>query len=625
MPKPGDWVTIKYGEQKGLCAKITGRKKSGEYGVIPCRIISDANDLPTTQPGSMIYMDEEALTPIAPYVITQKQLRQLVRAEISYRDFADAVYPPFNIKAARRYTIKIEDIQAALTNINENKAPLAIFKLWFWMILNVFHDSLHIKERYDENMFTDFPKEENEIFSTVYGLTEKLYWRLEERLGSREDTEQYLIHFDEEPDWDGDRDETDEIELSAYYAVCMDIMGRIRSYLTNAGKPQGQWIYSSSQMRHVIGAYENDSDLRDATPEALALYREFVRRLYAEGDLQAIKILAWGHYFGGIAYRQNYELARIYLQELFDRTGDSYAAHALGKIYYYGYTNKGIPQYEKAFPLFSYGVLDAIEESVYMAADMLIHGHGTVKNLDMGLNLLIDGYKNAIFEFCHGEYGCKFAEYALYMGDACTEGLIYGMTTKDTYRFYLEAEYAARKRKKTDFPVEKRLVERIERALEEIRERVGLDMTKTELKADFPIYLPQMYEDRMPVKVSLFKKRGAQAYTLKVSKFDLRELFKQLHIPIIPEKTEEEGKGDGIPQLLMTLPELSWTGLVTEIEYTLENCTILKQPDKPGAFLSDGFHRDENTNAVEFYAHGEVLAAFEADKFVVSIRKKKRK
>ncbi len=627
----GDWVRIKYGEYEGRYAKVSSRKKSGEYGLILYYSEMEKAEREAglsfenqNQPGMIVDMEEEAVELLPPYVLKQKDLRRMARGELSYSDIAEQVFPPFNLKAERRYSMKVEDIKEALTNINKNKAPLPVFKQWFWLILNVFYDSLNIKERYDENIFSDFPKDEKEIFSTVYGLTEKLYWRLEERLGTKEDSEQYMIRFQNEPNWNFDQKNQDELEQSAYYAVCADIISRITSYQMNLGKSQGKWVYSNSQMRHVIGAYESERDLEGATPEALALYRDFVRRLYREGDVQAIRILAWGYLEGGIAYRQNWELARMYMQELYDKTGDAYAANALGYIYYHGHTNNGIPQYDKAFQYFSYGVLDGIDESVYMAADMLIHGQGTVKNLDMGLNLLVDGYRNSSYDLCREYFDCHFAEFALHMGECCLEGLIYGMGTKDAYRFFLEAQYAAGKRELTDRPVEQKLKDKIERSLDYIRERVGIDPEQTELKADFPIYISQMYEDRYPVRVSITKKRGSNEYLLKIKKFDLKDFFNQLRIPYADlEKPAEELKTDLVPKLLVTYPELSWSGLVSEMEYTLDNCTVLKQPEKAGPFLSDGFRRDENTNALEFYARGEVIAALEADWYTVSVKKSK--
>lgn len=624
----GDWVQIQYGEYEGQYARIANRRKSGEYGVLLYKDVMETKEpeAEKEQPGILLYFDEEMLVLVEPFLLSRKDLKSLVRAETAYSDFAEKVFPPFNLRVTRKYTMKVEDLREALNNINRQNHPLSMFKQWFWLILNVFYDSLNIRKNYEENVFSDFPKDEKEIFSTVYGMTEKLYWRLEERFGTKEENEQYMIRFQDEPFWETENPEQDDPERAAYFAVCADIISRIDSYLLNLGKPQGSWSYSISQMKHVVGEYETEKDLESATPEALALYREFVRRLYRAGDVQAVKILAWGYMEGGIAYRRNYDLAQIYMQELYEKTGDAYAANCLGYLYYHGLTNHGVPQYDKAFPFFSYGVLDGVEESVYMAADMLIHGQGTVRNIDMGLNLLVDGYRNAQFEFCHGSFDCRFAEYAQHLGDCCLEGIIFGMGMKDAYRFFLEAEYAAKKREATEHPAGQDLKDKINRSLEYIRERVGIDPSRTELKADFPVFISQMYEDHYPVKVSLTRKQGTSDIVLKVAKFDLMELFQTLKMslnPEDPEHSQNEFPG-AAGKLLVTYPELSWSGLVSEMEYRLENATILKQPEKPGPFLSDGFRRENTTNVLEFYAHGEVIAALEADWYVVSVKKKRK-
>lgn len=628
MLKLKDWVKIKYGEYAGRYGRVASRKKSGEYGLVLYDHAAgslkepESEEMRSKQPGKMLSLREEALEAVPPLEISQKELRKLVRAERSYSDFAEQIFPPFNLKAVRRYTLKIEDIKEALTNINKQKQPLDRFKQWFWLILNVFYDDLNIKKRYDESLFSDFPKDEREIFSTVFGLTEKLYWRLEERLGNREESEQYLIRFQDEPVWETEEPQADDVETNAYYAVCQEITGRIDSYLFNKDKSQGKWVYSPSQMRHVISGYETDDDLKEATPEAIALYRDFVRRLYRLGDVQAIRILAFGYMNGGAAYRQNYELARIYMQELYDRTGDPLAANALGYLYYYGLTNNRIPQYDKAFPLFSYGVLDGIDESVYMAATMLIHGQGTVKNVDMGLNLLVDGYRNCLYDFCREIFDCRFAEFAMHMGDCCLDGVIYGMGMKDAYRFYLEAQYAAGKRRDAGDPLATVDEEKIERTLSYIREQVELDPTRTELKADFPVYINQIYEDRYPVRVLITENHETNEIKLSIRKFDLKDLFRHFHLSFDDiGQGGAEMKSELSPKILTTYPELSWTELVSEIEYTLENGAVLKLPERSGPFLSDGFRRDDVTGALEFYVHGDVVAAVEAEWYVIKLEK----
>ena len=135
-----------------------------------------------------------------------------------------------------------------------------------------------------------------------------------------------------------------------------------------------------------------------------------------------------------------------------------------------------------------------------------------------------------------------------------------------------------------------------------------------------------MYEERYPVKVQILKKKSTSDYVLKIRRFDLKDFFQTLKVNLgDSEKDIDDMKLNLIPKVLVTYPELSWSGLVSEMEYTLENCAILKLPEKPGPFLSDGFRRDEHTNVVEFYSHGEVVAALEADWFVVSVKKRMRK
>ena len=65
--------------------------------------------------------------------------------------------------------------------------------------------------------------------------------------------------------------------------------------------------------------------------------------------------------------------------------------------------------------------------------------------------------------------------------------------------------------------------------------------------------------------------------------------------------------------------------LTTELTFTLENLTVAKYPEKEGHFLSDGFRKNEMTGAVEFYSSGELVAAVEAEWYVIDITDRKTK
>jgi len=381
--RPKDWARIKYGEFAGNYCRVTLLEKGGGYVVLPY----DGSG----EPGELMTLDARALDRLDPYVIPDAEFADLISAKLMYREISDRVYPPYNVTAEADRYLTAADIRDALVRINARGKCLDEFKEWFWMILNIFYGQLKIEERYDPEFFSDAPENDDEMFSVAYGMVEKLYWKLEERFGQKEDIEKFVIRFDEPLTWE-DRENRKHIEEVGYKAVAEDIISRVNVYEFNRERPKEQWVYSSSAKRHILSGYDEPGSLEGAGQEALELYRGFAEDLYNEGDPAGIKALAWGYFDGNKAFRQDWELAKKYLRELFEKTGDPYAANALGYICYYGFASHGLPEYQEAFRYFSYSAMAGVDESVYRAADMLLAGKGTVRNVDMGLNMIVDGY-----------------------------------------------------------------------------------------------------------------------------------------------------------------------------------------------------------------------------------------
>ena len=595
MYQQGDWVTIKYGEYAGQYGKVAAINKNGSYRVLPYQ--------KNAEPGSMLVLDGSGLDLLEPTVVNSKELRKLARAEVMYRDIADHIFPIFNIRALQSYMLLPADIAQALQNINQFPDCLGRFREWFWLIQNVFYDDLQIGGRYDSTCFSDAPVSSDELFSTVYYLTETLYWKLEERFVTKEDTEKYIVRFAQEDDpWENSLSQNTKLEEAAYKAVCEDIVSRVRTYEFNLSRPRKDWIYSPSQKRHIINSYEDETELLQAPAKERALYRKCVMDLYRQGDVQAMKILAWGYLEGCSIFRQSTKQAEQYLRRLFQRSGDPFAANALGVIYYHALTGKKEPDLEKAYQYFSYGALAGIDESLFSLGNMLIHGQGTVKNVDMGMNLIVDGYKDTLQRFSEGEYDNRFADYAFYMGRICRENIILGMGLRDACKFYMEAEFAIRKRMAVNILFrDEQLAVDIRKGLEEVRANFGVDDKKSVLRADFPIYISHMFEDRMPIRVSIFKKQTH--YYLKMSRFRL-----------LPGEES---------QVLVAFPELSYVNLVKDLEFRLEEPGAIKIPETGETFLAEGFMKNEHTGALEFYFGGECIAAVEAKWFVVDVTKEK--
>ena len=604
---PREWVKILYGEYEGCYAKVSLLDKEGRYGVIPYN--------KEDEPQALILLEPESLERIKPFAFSETELKKFLRGEKFYSEYEKKVFPPFNIKTSAKYALTAMDIRQALININRSDDCLEIFKQWFWVIINIFYEDLDIESRRKEDFMTDVPETDDEIFAVAYGMTERLYWGLEERFSSREEEEKYIVSFDDPTDWDKDLSDKSAVERSAYRAVCDDVISRVESYMHNYGLPKDQWVYSSSQKKHIISAYENDESLEGASDEAIELYRRFVMDLEKEGDVQALRALAWGYYEGNEAFMQNFFLSESYLLKLFLKTGDPFAANSLGYIYYYGRTNHGIPDYKKAFQYFSFGALAGIDESIYKTADMLIYGNGIPRNIDMGLNMIIDGYKDAMIRFCDGEYDCKFADYALRMGNVCRDRLVYNMSLRDAYKFYLEAEFAIAKRREVVNYIGDGTVElRIKNELRRIRQALELEPERKELKADFPVYINQLYEDRFPVRVTLKVRKGSKKGSLKIERYrfgnEIKDFFDDDEDPEIRDIF-------AVPKTLLSFPELSWVTLTSQMTYYLEEIVVAQKSESGRSFFSDGFRRNENTNALEFYSQGELVGAVEAKWYVI--------
>ena len=307
MLKKSDWVKIEYGEYAGSYGRISAFNVDGSVRVLPYN--------KKNEPEAVTDMDPAGLVLIEPMIIRRKELTEFARAARLYRDIADQVFPPFNIKVRGHYKLQAGDIAAAVSRINKKEDILDAYKEWFWMIQNVLYDGLSIEGRYDENVFSDMPETPDELFSTVYGLAEKLYWKLEERFVSKANSEKYLIKFENETEWNDDFLLDTGLEETAYKAVCDDIVSRVNAYDYNKDKTEKERIYSPSQKRHIISAFE-EKDLENVTAAEKSVYRQSVRDLCRQGDAQAMRILAWGYLEGNAVYRQSFRQAYKYLNQL---------------------------------------------------------------------------------------------------------------------------------------------------------------------------------------------------------------------------------------------------------------------------------------------------------------------
>ena len=168
------------------------------------------------------------------------------------------------------------------------------------------------------------------------------------------------------------------------------------------------------------------------------------------------------------------------------------------------------------------------------------------------------------------------------------ENIVLGMGIRDACKFFLEADYAIRKRmERQELFGDALLRARIEQDLKTAQEAFAPDRDRSVLKADFPIYISHMFEDKLPIQITIGK--DPKGYFLKMNRFRL-----------IPGSE---------PALLVV--------------FRLEDTGVIRTPDNSDTFLAEGFAKNDHTGALEFYAGGECVAAIEAKWFVIDVTKEK--
>ena len=104
-----------------------------------------------------------------------------------------------------------------------------------------------------------------------------------------------------------------------------------------------------------------------APPESYETYRKLVLMGVKLDWPEALEALAYGSYGGNNVFAEDYSLAEYCLQRLIRVQEDPspFYYNSLGYIYYYGRTNGGEPEYDKAYAYFSVGAVHGIFESMY--------------------------------------------------------------------------------------------------------------------------------------------------------------------------------------------------------------------------------------------------------------------
>ena len=180
-----------------------------------------------------------------------------------------------------------------------------------------------------------------------------------------------------------------------------------------------------------------------ASEEELACIRSYIEALCPKDVEIALELKGYACYNGSRLYEQDWPAARDCFERLVKISDNPYFANTLGYIYYYGRTSA--PDYEKAFPLFQFAAMHGNAESLYKLGDMYRNGYGVEKRPSVAFAIYQRVYDATRATFIERPDG-NFADAAIRMGDAYRDGIGVVHDRVKAYTYYLEADYAARRR-----------------------------------------------------------------------------------------------------------------------------------------------------------------------------------
>ncbi len=275
-----------------------------------------------------------------------------------------------------------------------------------------------------------------------------------------------IMQFDEEMSFSSDiwKDIVDEVKeediLSYAYYQLEDLQCDITDCASDESLSKGfkelrevleKWVsskgeeYPESITVRIANQFDCDS-IDKQSEKTQQLFKKCLDSLCEKKDPKAIQRRGYCYYCGTKIYPNDWFKARDAFIEYYQLTGDASAANTLGYIYYYGRCNGGVPEYEQAFKYFSIGHAHTYYESTYKLADMFAHGYGVVKNGETANHLYWGVYEQNIKRFIKEDYECKFADAALRMGNCFRKEIGAPKDLETAYYYYLQADYAIRKR-----------------------------------------------------------------------------------------------------------------------------------------------------------------------------------
>lgn len=494
-------------------------------------------------------------------VLLPEQMRSIARYEMT---FTDAVPLPEDyddiedlVTVPEKYRFTLDDLCAAVKNLIKKDPTTREFRDEWYYPLCELEEAFGI----DDACGSPWDGDESEL---IRGL-----------LTTEED-----VFYSVWNDFDIDCDMPEDEPTSKAASFSSDLE-EIELFLSYRHLPIEERDFTARQKSNYIRLFLDEDYVKGASEAELRLCRTFTDELCEKGNLQALHLKGYSCYGGNRLYPCNWSVSRDLMLRLFDATDDPQYANTLGYIYYYGRCTDGVPEYEKAFEMFTLAAANGLSEATYKLGDMSLHGYACRKSPSTAKALYSRVYEGCYRSFLNGRE-TAFPDAALRMGNVFKDGIDELPYPDTAYYYYLQADYAHRLRvERSDFFGNVKVTNDIRKALAETRELLGDDFFRDVIEYRQPSALHELLE-------------GGSRIALTVEmKEDGNGIVRARRVPI--------RTGDTVAPILLTEPRLDLCKLTREVTLEAVNIRTSFRTGEDDPCLINAAEPNFKEHRVDFY------------------------
>lgn len=508
-------------------------------------------------------------------ILTEDDLRSYARYEKTFEQYQpfDCVDDVFEVKG--NYKISLDDIYNALkTALKDDPTIDEFFDNWLTPLFQL-EEYLGIYYEYDQDEISEenvkqkpevryLPLEEDYVFMDIWSNLDYI--------------------------WDTDNEGKQLSQLPEY----IELIDEIERFYRNNGKPVEEMEFTDKEKESFIRYIGYGDIADDVSDKELELCRKYTDELCGKDSVIALDVKGYACYGGNRLYDCDWKISRDCMIKLLDLTDNAQYANTLGYIYYYGRCTDGVPEYGKAYEMYTFAAANGLYEGMFKLADMYLHGYACKKSPRTANNLYSMVYHDCYKKMLKGQIG-NFPDAALRMGNVFLKGIDAPEIPEQAYRYYLQADMAAKDRaNNNDFFGYTTVALNVKKALDEAKKKLPEDYWKEYMRFNTPDPFEDLIRGNWLAKVSAVESKESNI-TLKATR--------------ISNKAEYDAD-----PIMYTFGPINYCGIQSEIELIAVEAesSLIESAE---AVVFDEVDYDYDNDRICFNRNGETAAWVKCKEF----------